>query len=90
MTAVSTLSAKPRLRHSWFERTPTPVRDEATGCERHERVCECCHTTRTTVIPPRGHVWIEWETKDGQKTINGLTPPCLQQQMEEVRRYERS
>lgn len=63
-------------RHRWFERTPLPIRDEATGNERHERVCEFCHMTRTTVIPPRGNVWIEWESADGEKHIDGPTPLC--------------
>lgn len=58
-------------RHSWFQRTLTPIRDEASGCEKHERVCEHCKVTRTTVIPPRGKVWIEWETDAGVKTIDG-------------------
>lgn len=64
-------------RHRWFERTPFPVRDANTGNERHERVCEFCHGTRTTVINPRGDVWIEWETEAGVKKIGGLTPPCV-------------
>lgn len=65
-----------RRRHRWFERTPLPVRDEATGCERHERVCELCHITRTTVIPPQGFPWVEWVTEDGIKTVDGKTPIC--------------
>lgn len=72
--SVSKLKTGP-LRHRWFARTPTPVFDEKTGNERHERVCELCHTTRTTVIPPRGIVWIEWESH-GRKSIDGPTPPC--------------
>ena len=67
--------AKPR-RYRWFERTPKPVFDSVTGNERHERVCELCHMTRTTVIPPRGNVWIEWVSAAGEKTVNGPTPAC--------------
>lgn len=34
--------------------------------------------TRTTVIPPHGDVWIEWEDADGKKTVGGPTPECPQ------------
>jgi hypothetical protein len=73
--SVETLNT-PR-RHRWFERTPKPVLDPVTGTERHDRVCEFCQVTRTTVIPPRGRVWIEWVTAAGVKSIDGPTPVCV-------------
>jgi len=68
-------ATKPR-RHRWFERTPWPVLDTITGTERHERVCEICHLTRITVIPPHGFPWVEWHGVDGRKTVGGPTPSC--------------
>lgn len=71
---IADLPPKPR-RHRWFER-PSFVNEE-TGVERHERVCEVCQMSRMTVIPPRGNVWVEWESANGEKSKNGPTPACV-------------
>lgn len=69
--------AGPR-RHRWGdERKIIVAIDSPDGNERHEKVCQLCKMTCTTVIPPRGFAWREWRTADGMKAQMESTPPCV-------------
>lgn len=73
------------MNHRWTDQGSKLPPDTVSGCEEHERVCELCSLTKITIHYYAGHPGRAWRTRDGERWEGMATPPCLPQQVEEVR-----